>query len=183
MADRIRSCPSGIFHLGLFLLLISVGACTLDPTPYQPRKDDYGYEETRLQPNTYRVSFKANRATPETDVMDFLFLRSAELTRAAGFTHFIIQQDFGKTQVEIQNAPRLSIGMGFISGGPRSYWGTGLATPLGGSETTTSVRYHLGVFIIRMLSATEAARIPEALEIGFLIDSVREKIAARKKQK
>jgi hypothetical protein len=97
------------------------------------------------------------------------------LSRDAGFTHFLISQDYGKTQATSAPRAHLSIGMGFSSGIRRTGYGVGAGFPLSQNYQTT-VNYHLGVFVIRLLSAEEAAQQPDALEAAFLLKSINEKI-------
>lgn len=172
----LRGIPKLIQLLALMAVSFAIVACSPIPTPYQPRTEDYGYEETRLQKNVYRISFKANRYTKETDILDYLYFRSAELTRDAAYSHFVVVQDFGKSQVE--RAPRsgFSVGMGFSSGTRSSLYGAGFSAPLWGAEERYNISYHLGVFIIRMLTPVEAENEKDAIEINYLIESVEKKI-------
>ena len=156
-------------------LILLAAACTPMPTPYQRLDKKGGYEETRLQENVYRVSFKGNRYTQETAVLDYLYLRSAELTRDAGFTHFVILQDYGKTQGAPAARSHFSIGLGFSSGIRRSAWGVGAGLPVSQGYGTV-VDYHLGIFVIRMLQAVKVGKEPDALEAEFLLKSLNEKI-------
>jgi hypothetical protein len=154
-----------------------LGACAAQPTPYQPIAESGGYEETQLGERVFRVSFRGNRYTPETDVLDYLFLRSAELTQRQGYTHFLVQEDFGRTQLIQQAGTRGSVGFGTgVGGRGGSFWGLGIGTTLGGSDTETAISYHLAVFVIRLLSAEEvAAQTVPTYEARFLMDSVRAK--------
>jgi hypothetical protein len=168
----------------MLLLLAGLGAaCTPQPTPYQPLADEGGFEETRLQPNVYRVSFKANPYTSETTVLDYIYLRSAELTKEAGYTHFLINRDWGKSQAMARPRTRVSVGLGFYSGVRSSFWGAGAHVPVAPVDYEGGIAYHLGVFVIRMLGPEEAAKEPEALEVEFLLNSVREKLARAKPAK
>lgn len=165
--------------LALALLAAASGAaCTPRPTPYQPLGESGGYEETRLQENVYRVSFKANPSTAETTVLDYLYLRCAELTQEAGYSHFLIVQDFGKSQTESRPRARMGIGLGFFSGARNSFWSAGASAPLGSSGYERSISYHLGFFVIRMLKPEQAREEPDALEVAFLLKSLEEKLAA-----
>ncbi|MEE8396900.1 MAG: hypothetical protein V3S29_12650 [bacterium] len=183
MTNRNRLPRGRRFFPLAALLLATVAGCALKPTGYQPIKEGFGYEETQLQKNIYKVTFRANRATRESAVIDYLYLRSAQLTRAAGFSHFLVQQDFGKTQSGGRPRGRVSIGLGFFSGGRAGGWGIGGGVPLTGGDYGPVVRYHLGVFVIRMLTPAEARAEKDALEVGFLLESIDKKIAARAKQK
>ena len=165
-----------LLRAGLWLVLVFViAACTPKPTPYQPLAKNGGYEETRLKEKVYRVSFKGNRYTDETAVLDYLYLRCAELTRDAGYTHFLLSQDYGKIQATASPRSQFSIGMGFSSGIRRTGLGVGAGFPLS-QDYRTTVNYHLGVFVIHLLSAEEAAQQPDALEADYLLKSINEKI-------
>jgi hypothetical protein len=166
--------------LGLALL----AGCTLQPTPYQPLGEHGGYEESRLQERVFRVSFRGNRATPETTVLDFLFLRCAELTRQNGFTHFAVEEDFGRTQLSVRaGPPRSSVGVGVGHFSGRSFWSFGMSAPLSEPDYETVVSYHLAVFLIRMLSAEEARQGPgPTYEADYLIRSLAPKKEASLKE-
>jgi len=150
-----------------------LGACTLDPTPYQPLGDAGGYEEARLQPNVYRVSFRGNRATPETTVLDYLYLRCAELTKDAGFPYFVIVEDYGRTKTDYAPRPGMDVGVGVGTYSRGTFWGMGLSH---GRDYDVVLSYNLAVFVIRMLSAEEAAQRPNAFEVDYLIQSLRPKV-------
>jgi len=168
-----RAALAGLLAAAELATLTALAACTLQPTPYQPLGETGGYEEARLQPQVYRVSFRGNRATAETTVLDFLYLRCAELTQQAGFTHFAIQEDFGRTQASVRPAAQSSVGVGMGFGGARSFWGMGFAAPLSEPEYRIAVDYHLGVFVIRMLGAEEAkAAAGPVYDADFLIRSL-----------
>ena len=162
-----------IYSLFPIWMLLLVTGCTLPATSYGPMQDGFGYEETRLQENVYRISFKANRTTEETAVLDYLYLRAAELTQAAGFSHFLVIQDLGKSQREGRRSG-FSVGLGFSSGMRSSFWGAGVGMPMG--EDASTIRYHLGVFVIRMLTPKEATTEKDAFEAIFLEKNVREKL-------
>ena len=172
VAGSRRFLTAGIFRALLFGALFLAG-CSANPTPYQPLGEEGGYEESRLQQRIYRVSFKGNRHTREADVLDFLFLRSAELTVKNGFTHFIIQQDYGRTQMDLQagaSGPRFGFGFGFSN--RRSFWGLGFGVP-SPSHYTGTISYHLAMFVIKMLKADEAApHGDKAFHARFMIESL-----------
>ncbi len=173
IASRASRYPAVLPMICLFFL----AACTPKPTPYQPLGKSGGYEETRLQENVYRVSFKANPQTQETTVLDYMYLRSAELTKEAGYSHFLIVQDYGKSQAGSQSRVRMGVGLGFTSGARGSFWGAGAQAPLAPADYGRGIAYHLGVFIIRLLNAEEAAQEPDALEVEFLLKSLNDKLA------
>lgn len=62
-----------------------LAACA-SQTPYKPasKADTYGYTETRLTGDHYRVAFSGNASTPADTTRDFALLRAAELTLQNG---------------------------------------------------------------------------------------------------
>ena len=172
--------------LALAGVLAVLAGCALQPTPYQPIGEAGGYEESQLGERVFRVSFRGNRATPETTVLDFLYLRCAELTRQHGYTHFVVQEDFGRTDLSVRATPRTSVGVGMGFGGRRSFWGLGFSGALGEPDYQTAINYHLAVFVIRMLTDEEAKQMqaagkgagappPEVYDAAFLIKSLESK--------
>lgn len=71
----------------LFTALL-VGCAT--ETPYKPAEErgDYGYTETELGDNRYRITFTGNSSTPSETVQDYALLRAAELTLTKGYDWF-----------------------------------------------------------------------------------------------
>ena len=59
-------------------------------TQYQKQGFAGGFEETQLQPNVYRITFKGNGYTSAERAADFALLRSAELTLQNGYSYFAI---------------------------------------------------------------------------------------------
>lgn len=70
-------------------LTVLVAACATQ-TAYMPadERGDYGYTETRLTENRYRVTFTGNSLTPRESVQDYALLRAAELTLENGYDWF-----------------------------------------------------------------------------------------------
>lgn len=164
----------------LGILMLSLAACTTPPTPYQPLAEDGGYEETRLQDNVWRVSFKGNRVTPETDVLDFLYLRCAELTIQSGYTHFLLKENQSKTQTGTRSSS-VRFGLGFGSGTSSGAWGMGAGFPMD-SGHETYVAYHLGLFIIQMMNEDEIEDKKAVFDAAYLIESLESKKTASQKK-
>ena len=78
----------------LFIVLVSgtvIAACG-GPTPYGGADNrGYGYSETRIEKNRYRVKFAGNSQTTRETVENYLLYRSAELTKQAGYDFFVIE--------------------------------------------------------------------------------------------
>jgi hypothetical protein len=73
-------------HRFLFAALCSI-ACA---TGYGSRGVMFGYSDTQVGENTFRVSFEGNGLTPLAKVSDFALLRSAEVTLDHGYPYFVI---------------------------------------------------------------------------------------------
>lgn len=75
------------------LLLVSLAGCSLSkPTPYAPvtGKSDYGYSDTKIDDQTWRVSVHGNSQTPRQLVENQLLYRAAEIAQANGATGFTV---------------------------------------------------------------------------------------------
>jgi hypothetical protein len=72
-------------------LAFLLASCGPVPTPYQPRDSDgYGYTDTHLGDNTYRVTFVGNPQTPIESVDRYALYRSAQVTLERGADYFTI---------------------------------------------------------------------------------------------
>ena len=74
------------------VLAAALAACAARPTPYQPRNGDYeyGYAETQIDGQTWRVEFAGNFDTPRVTVENYLLYRSAEIMLFGGYERFIV---------------------------------------------------------------------------------------------
>jgi hypothetical protein len=61
-------------------------------TPYQPAAatGSYGYVESRIENNRFRVTFSGNSLTERETVENYLLYRSAELSVAEGYDYFVV---------------------------------------------------------------------------------------------
>lgn len=71
----------------LFSVLLS--ACSSTPVYKPARGSDYGYRETRIDADRYRISFKT-RGDNALEAMDYALLRAAELTLSKGYDWFVV---------------------------------------------------------------------------------------------
>ncbi|MGK0266186.1 MAG: hypothetical protein ACI82N_000430 [Maricaulis sp.] len=79
------------------LVLTLAGAALLascsTPTPYQAAGDtQWGFQESRIEANRFRVSFSGNSLTDRETVETYFLYRAAELTLEQGRDHFIVVQ-------------------------------------------------------------------------------------------
>lgn len=76
------------------LALAALLSACVDPTPYQPATDRYGFSDTRIEENRYRISFAGNSFTSREAVETYLLYRAAEVTKASGHDWFrIVEQE------------------------------------------------------------------------------------------
>ena len=77
------------------------------PTPYVPRLEGQqtGFTDRALTKNRYRVTFTGNSVTSRETVESYLLLRAAEVTRAAGFSHFIFDTRNTRANTSVQTVP------------------------------------------------------------------------------
>ena len=87
---------------GVLALALCAGGCA---TGYQPMGFAGGYDDTRLAPDFFRVSFDGNQHTSMTRAQDFALLRAAELTLANGYTHFAIVRESEQIRVDTEVTP------------------------------------------------------------------------------
>lgn len=78
-----------IRRLLIFAAAAGALAACVGQTPYGPRGDaSYGYAETRIESNRFRVSFSGNSLTDQGTVETYLLFRAAELTLQEGYDWF-----------------------------------------------------------------------------------------------
>lgn len=119
--DKRWTVPS----LGL-LSLLALAGCTA-PTPYTAAADGgFGYSETRLEANRYRVTFTGNFDTPRETVQNYLLYRAAELTVENEGDFFVIaDQSLERSTRYIGTASPRFGAFGYRHG---TYFGTGFST-------------------------------------------------------
>lgn len=76
-------------HLLTGAALITLAACA-SPTPYQQAgtPGGYGFEQSQIERDRYRISFSGNSLTDRDTVETYLLYRAAELTLENGQDHF-----------------------------------------------------------------------------------------------
>ena len=72
--------------LSSLLLFAAFAACT---TAYQPEGANGGFTETQLGANVFRVTFKGNIRSKQSETDDMALLRAAELSVRNGFPFFV----------------------------------------------------------------------------------------------
>lgn len=167
------------------LAVMLVAACQTGPV-YKPRApgETVGYTDLQLSPNRYRVTFSANSATKREDVENYLLRRAAEVTVAAGYTHFVFDQRDTEAKTYYRE-DFIDPYFGDPFYGPRAwYWsswpyygypyGGGFGRPYGygfgyGGGGIRPVTSYSAYAEIVMLTTEQTAGNPDALDAQFLL--------------
>jgi hypothetical protein len=110
--------------------VVLAGCATAVGTAYAPADaKGFGYAETRVEPDRYRITFAGDGATPPEVVEDFAMLRAAELAVAGGYDWFRVVA----RALSAEDKGGVGIGAGFGTGsvGRRSAVGVGVGGDLG----------------------------------------------------
>ena len=117
------------------VMLFALAGCETGPV-YKPREPGQavGYTDQQLTANRYRVTFAGRSSTKREEVENYLLRRAAEVTLAAGYTHFVFdtrnteaktyyRQDFD-TFADPYFRPGFGYGYGSYFGPRAWYWST-----------------------------------------------------------
>jgi len=117
--------------IAVFCALVT--ACASGPA-YRPaaEPDDYGYRDTQLTSDRFRVSFAGDYGTARETVENFALFRAADVALAHDQATFRITSRESSPVTSNGGGPSTSIGYGF--GYP--YWGTGVGYSTGGVSRT-----------------------------------------------
>ena len=166
-----RSIPrfSALARSALALSLLALAGCAT-PAPYAPRGPGQatGYTDRQLSDNRWRVTFTGNSVTPRETVENDLLLRAAEVTLAAGQTHFVFDTRDTRAHTRydaIPTGPEFGpYGYGYWGFRPR--WGY---DPFGPPvEIVSSTKYESYAEIV-LLNDAQAAREPRAVDARAVI--------------
>ena len=93
---------------------VMLAACvTAVGTPYGPADEKgFGYQETKLEADRFRISFSGDGATPVDVVEEYALLRAAELTLENGYDWFRV---IGRS-IDGDERGGVDVGAGFGSG-------------------------------------------------------------------
>ena len=147
--------------------LFALSAC-VGPAPYAPRPEGgmTGYTDQQITANRFRVTFRGNSVTPRRTVEDYLLLRSAEVTLAAGYTHFLFDTRNTEAQTRYDTVPGPGYGFGYEYWRFRPRWGY---APFGPEvEIVTTTRYESYAEIV-LMKPDQAAKEPRAVDAREVI--------------
>jgi hypothetical protein len=166
------STSSRLRTMGMALAMgLALSAC-MTPAAYAPRQPGQatGYTDRELAPGRYRVTFTGNSATARDTVENYLLLRAAEVTLAAGGTHFLFDDRDTHARTTVHADPGF-YGPGYWGGG-FGYWGfrpawgySPFGPPLMISQTT---RYEAYAEIV-VLKPGQDANEPRAVDARAIV--------------
>jgi hypothetical protein len=109
------------------------------PTVYQaaPNGAAGGYSEVRIEPGRYRVTFRGGAGAPAAQVSDYVLLRAAEITLAAGDDWFRVVDRMGERERGSGGSVSIGGGGGSFGRGGGIGLGAGVSFPLGGGPAIT----------------------------------------------
>lgn len=119
-----RVVRSGCFALAMAFLLWSC-ATSYEQAGYFGE----GYQDFRIDSNTFSVSFTGNSDTPKQTVEVYLLYRCAELTRDAGYDYFVIADQ--STESTSSTGPGQYVGNTYSNRTRSGNWTTGQAMTSG----------------------------------------------------
>jgi len=136
---------------------LMLAACAT-ATPYGPATSErgYGFTDTRIESNRYRITFRGNSLTPRETVENSLLYRAAELTVDQGFDYFVVVEndtEANKTYSSTSEPAffgRYGYGYPFYRpyyGFPYYAYGWGWGHPFADSYTREITRYSAVAFI------------------------------------
>jgi len=166
------------------LAVAFLASCATGPE-YKPRAEgeSIGYTDLQLGPNRYRVTYTGNSGIRRENVENYLLRRAAELTLAAGYTHFAFdQRDTEARTYYRENFSTFDPVFGYPYFGPRAfYWsswpyfspysgfgpyGYGFGYGYGDYRPVTSYSAYAEIV---MLNTEQTAGNPDALDAQFLL--------------
>lgn len=118
-------------HLIWIAGALAAAACAATgPAAYGPADErGFGYEDTRIESDRYRVVYRGSGGMPPEQVDDYALLRAAELTLANGYDWFrVAARNMSREQ---RGGVSLGAGVGTGSYGRRSSVGVGVGGDFG----------------------------------------------------
>jgi hypothetical protein len=156
-----------ILSAGGAVALLLLAGCEA-PTPYQAKDSPHspGYSDQRLAENRYRVTYSGNAVTSRDTVENYLLLRAAEVTLAAGYGFFMF--DTRDTEAKTSYHSDFAGWPGW-PGRRGWYWHN---WDFDGADAFPITRYEAYAEII-MLNGDQAKNEPRAMRAQDVIDRLR----------
>jgi hypothetical protein len=158
-------------QVAIFSAFLAVSGCA-SPTVYRPADAEHhsGYSDEQLANNRFRVTFRGNSATVREKVEDYLLLRSAEVTRNAGFAWFVFDTRSTETKTtyhtDFAGWPGWGPGWGRGFGG---YWHSWRYDAFGQDATSIPLTRYEAYAEIVLLTPDQAKADSHALRADDII--------------
>jgi hypothetical protein len=155
-------------HVLAFAAALSVVACAaVGPAAYGPADTKgFGYEETRIETDRYRITYGGSGDMPPEQVEDYARLRAAELALANGYDWFrVIGRDISGEQ-------RGGVGIGAGVGGGSYGRSTGVGVGVGGDLGTVGGRDYFTVRLEVLMGEGEPPEDGDYFDARQVVDSI-----------
>ena len=132
----------------LFLTLpfVAIAACATTTPSYERAAgpEDYGYRDTAIESDRYRITYRGRDAGT---ARDYALLRAAELTLSKGYDWFeVVGTDTERTSAR-RGGTGVTIGGSTGTYGSRGGVGIGIGIPIGGTSSRTGSYVSLEIII------------------------------------
>lgn len=147
---------------------VALGACAATgPTAYGPADPKgFGYEETRIEDDRYRITYRGSGGMLPEQVEDYAMLRAGEVTLQNGYEWFrIVGRDVSRDQ---RGGVTLGAGVGTGSYGRRSSVGVGV----GGNFGKIGARDFFTVRLEVLMGAGAAPDDDKAYDASSIISAI-----------
>ena len=153
---------------------LALAACvTAVGTSYGPADSKgYGYSDTKIESDRYRITFAGDGATSPQAVEDFALLRAAELALANGYDWFrVVARD-------MQARERGGVGIGAGVGGGSYGRRGGVGVGVGGDLGTVGGKRFFTAYLEVLMGKGEQPDSGEIYDARSVSEAIRERIAA-----
>ncbi len=157
----------------LLMAVLLTGCVTAVGTNYGPADTKgYGYSDTRIESDRYRVTFAGDGATSPEAVEDYALLRAAELALANGYDWFRV------VSRNLSGEEKGGVGVGAGVGSGRYGRRSGVNVGVGGNLGTIGARQLYTARLEVLFGKGEAPSGAGVYDAQSVADSIRSRIAA-----
>lgn len=153
----------------IVLLAVAAVACA-SPTPYQAATDRYGFEDSQIEANRYRIRFAGNSVTDRETVETYLLYRAAEITLAAGGDHFRIADRDLETETDYHTT--VFPNTHFLYGKRFRYRSLAYDSAFGSNATTTRITRYTAIAEILVASGGKPQDDAQAYDARQIVETL-----------
>ena len=157
----------------LIISVFAIGCATPGPATYGPvDANGFGFSETPIEADRYRILFRGSAGMSPETVEDFAFRRAAELTKEKGYDWFRVVSR--STAGDVRGGVDVGGGVGTGSVGRRSSVGVGI----GGNFGRLGAREFYTTRLEVLMANGETPDEADAYNASIILDIAREQDAA-----